>query len=243
MQLNRPWKKLLLLALGLLAANGCVRRRLTVRTNPPGAMIYVDRQPIGPSPASVPFVYYGTRQITAVGDGYRTENVLRTLYPPWYQIPPLDFISETLWPWKIRDQRVVDITMLVEPTVSTEELVARGEELRTQTAAGIAVPLKRTQGPASVPERPIATAVPAANSPYGTLPYGTVPATTSPQLGGPAGSLPDMGTAPVLPPQSPGPTWRPGQFLRNLVQPGGQPVERIPEVGAMQGGGYRPTMP
>lgn len=206
----------------VLAATGCVRRRLTVRTNPPGAMVYVDREPIGASPASVPFTYYGTRQIVAVGDGYRTETVLRTFYPPWYQIPPLDFVAESLWPWKIRDQRVVDLTMVAEPTVSTEELVGRAEDLRTQAAAGIAVPLKRTQGPADVPAR-----APVTSPPY------EAPVSISPGLNPPS----------VLPPTAPPQPWRPGQLLRSFIQPGAQPVERIPEIGALQGGGYRPAMP
>ncbi|MCC6508077.1 MAG: PEGA domain-containing protein [Pirellulaceae bacterium] len=211
----------------LVAISGCVRRRLTVRTNPPGALIYVDRQLIGPSPASTSFIYWGTRHIEAVGDGYRTEKVLRTFYPKWYQIPPLDFFSETLWPWEIRDQRVVDITMLQEPNVPTEELIGRADEMRTQAASGIAVPLTRTQGP---PDPPVPQVLPPSNPP----PY--VPPSES--------FVPDPGVMPstVLPPTVNQP-WRPGSILRGLLQPGGQPVERIPEAGALQGGGYRPIVP
>lgn len=193
--------------------NGCVRRRLTVRTNPPGALVYVDRQLIGPSPASTYVTFYGTRHIEVVGDGYRTEKVLRTFNPPWYQIPPLDFVSETLWPWEVRDQRVVDITLVPEQQVASEELIARADTMRTQVAAGIAVPLSRTQGAADVPPPPAVPVYP--------------PAVT-----------PQPAAVPVLPPTASEP-WRPGQILRGLVQPG----ERIPEVGGLQGGGYRPTVP
>lgn len=218
---SNRWTIGMTVGLMALSATGCVRRRLTVRTNPPGALVYVDHQLVGPSPASTSFVYYGTRHIEVVGDGYRTEKVLRTFYPKWYQIPPLDFVTETLWPWELRDQRVVDITMVAQPTVPSEELIARADEMRLQAASGIAVPLTRTQGP---PDPPQPQVVPPAIPPY-------VPPASDPLV--PA--------TPVTPP-SVRPPWTPGSIIRNILQPGGQPVERIPEVGGMQGGGYRPEM-
>ena len=47
---------LLLLAVIVLWAGqtGCVRRRLTVRSNPPGALVYIDDRPIGKTPVSTP---------------------------------------------------------------------------------------------------------------------------------------------------------------------------------------------
>ena len=225
MNYNKPMRGWIIVPLIVLGCCGCVRRRLTVRTNPPGAMVYVDRQAIGPSPASTSLTYYGTRHIEVVGDGYRTEKVLRTLNPPWYQIPPLDFITETLWPWEIRDQRVIDITMVQEAPVPTEELIGRADELRTQAAAGIAVPIRRTQGPADAPTGPV---LPPAGFP--TTPV-VPPTGFEEQIPG------------ITPPTTVSPPWRPGQLLRNLIQPGGQPAERIPEVGGLQGGGYRPEVP
>ncbi len=127
-----------------------------------GAMVYVDRQPLGASPASTQFTYWGSRHIEVVGDGYRTEKVIRTFYPPWYQIPPFDFVAETLWPWEIKAYREVDITMVPEPNVANEELIARADDLRTQAAAGVAVPINRTQGPADVIRTPV---LPPGNSP------------------------------------------------------------------------------
>ena len=55
----------------LLPASGCVRRRLNVRTNPPGALVYVDNQQIGTTPCSVDFTYYGTREIRLDQAGLR----------------------------------------------------------------------------------------------------------------------------------------------------------------------------
>src|SRR5947207_3628296 len=79
-----------LVAAQAIFATGCVRRRLTVRTNPPGAQVFVDDQEIGTTPCSSAFVYYGTRKITIMKDGYRTETIFQKIPPPWYEIPPLD---------------------------------------------------------------------------------------------------------------------------------------------------------
>jgi hypothetical protein len=57
-------------------STGCVRRRLTVRTSPPGAQVFVDDQEIGTTPCSSSFVYYGPgRKVTLIKDGYRTETL------------------------------------------------------------------------------------------------------------------------------------------------------------------------
>lgn len=132
------WTLLLLVGLGA-SASGCVRRRLTVRTSPPGAMVYVDHRRIGTTPVSTSYVYYGTRQFEIIKDGYRTEKFLRRFDPPWYELPVLDFISETLWPFEKRDERVVDVQLSQDLGVPTETLLQSGEQLRQQASRGMVV--------------------------------------------------------------------------------------------------------
>ena len=145
------------LALFFIAAStGCVRRRLTVRTSPPGALVSVDNQVIGTSPAATPFVYYGTREIRIERDGYRTETIRRKLNPPWYQYPPLDFITETLWPLEVRDERIIDIEMVPKQIDPLETVVSRADQLRTQARQGVvttpnvSVPAPGSSGPTQV---------------------------------------------------------------------------------------------
>src|SRR5438876_10744131 len=88
-----------------LSPTGCLRRRLTVRSNPPGAQVFVDDQEIGTTPCSASFVYYGKRKVTLMKDGYRTETVFQRINPPWYELPPLDFLSEDVVPTELRDER------------------------------------------------------------------------------------------------------------------------------------------
>ena len=74
--------------LSLLAAlsmfSGCVERRYTVRTDPPGAIVVVNGEVIGPSPASKSFIFYGDREITMMLDGYETKTVMQPIRAPWW---------------------------------------------------------------------------------------------------------------------------------------------------------------
>jgi hypothetical protein len=129
-------------ALVLLAVlPGCVRRRMTVRSNPPGAVVFVDDQEIGTTPASTAFTYYGTRKIQLVKDGFETLTVKQTFYPPWYEITPLDFVSENLWPHETRDEQYLDFQLQPQQIVPSEKLVERAEALRGGIRQGYTVPL------------------------------------------------------------------------------------------------------
>jgi len=111
---------------------GCVQRRMTVRSNPPGAVVYVDDYEIGTTPVSTNFTYYGTRKIRLVKNGYETLTVMQPVPVPWYQITPLDFVAENLVPGEIRDHRTFDYQLVPQLMVPTEQLLERAEGLRRQ---------------------------------------------------------------------------------------------------------------
>ncbi|MCI0335891.1 MAG: PEGA domain-containing protein [Planctomycetes bacterium] len=133
MKLSARTAIVVLIGLTLLPASGCVRRRLNVRSNPPGALVYVDNQQIGTTPCSVDFTYYGTREIRLIKPGYETLTVNQPIPTPWYQIPPLDFVSENLAPTKIRDNRTVTYDLAPQIIVPTEQLLDRANQLRQET--------------------------------------------------------------------------------------------------------------
>lgn len=128
----------MLVIVAVMISSGCVRRRMTVRTNPPGATVSVDNQLIGTSPAATSFVYYGTRELRIEKDGYRTETIRRKIKPPWYQWPVLEFVSETLWPGEIRDERIIDVELVPQAIEPTGDVLGRAEMLRNQ-ATGVPV--------------------------------------------------------------------------------------------------------
>ena len=172
---------MLIIVLAVVASTGCVRRRLTVRSNPPGAVVYVDNQRMGTTPCSVEYVYYGTREIRLAMQGYETLTVNQPLPAPWYEVPGLDFISENLVPTTINDARTVSFNLRRELLVPAEQVIARGEELRRQaTPAGLApvVPAGALLPPVAAPT-PQAQAVP---SPVFTAPGGTTPLSLPPSV-------------------------------------------------------------
>lgn len=111
---------------------GCVDRRFVVDTNVPGAQIYVDGKPIGPSPADAWYTYPGCYEFKAVAPGH--EPLIQTvkLKPKWYDYPGLDFVAEVLWPFRIEDVR--EIRLDLEPTrpIQTDQLLSSAEELRAR---------------------------------------------------------------------------------------------------------------
>jgi hypothetical protein len=141
---SRAARRTCVVALAVLAlcGSGCVERRMIIRSNPPGALVYVDDNEVGLTPVAISPIYYGTRKIRLVKDGCETLTILQSVPPPWYEVPPLDFFSETLIPGKIRDERTFDYQLYPQAMVPQDALLGRAETLRigTRNATGLATP-------------------------------------------------------------------------------------------------------
>jgi hypothetical protein len=142
----------MLAAVIVAAATGCVQRRMTIRSNPPGALVYVDDYQLGTTPVSHDFVYYGTRKIRLVKDGYETLTVRQPFPVPWYEYFPLDFVTENLIPWEVRDERVVELAMQPASSTPPDLVVARAEQVRL--AAGSLPPASSPPAAQPVPALP-----------------------------------------------------------------------------------------
>jgi hypothetical protein len=123
------------LLLGLVClSTGCVSRRMTVRTNPPGAVVEVNGNRIGTSPASMDFTYYGVYEFRITAPGYETLVVEQPVRPPWYQVPPADFVSDNLLGHQVTNRH--DFTYNLVPTGyelgDHLQLKGRGDEFRTR---------------------------------------------------------------------------------------------------------------
>lgn len=167
---RRLRRRLLAVLCLVMAAAGCVQRRMMIRSNPPGALVYVDDYEIGTTPIATNFTYYGTREIRLVKDGYETLTVMQEVPPPWYQIPPLDFFSENLVPGEIRDVQTFTYQLRPQTIVPTEQLLGRAESFRNQaqaTAASATVPGPSVPGPGVPPPSGPGTYVPGPYPPTG----------------------------------------------------------------------------
>jgi hypothetical protein len=128
---RRRWAMLLLVP-GVAFFSGCVTRRYTVRTDPPGALVIANDEALGPSPASRAFEYYGDRTITLVLDGYETRKVVQPINAPWYDNYLTEFFTENLIPWTIRDERVFTYKLTPAQSPTEEAVSTNAEALRSE---------------------------------------------------------------------------------------------------------------
>jgi hypothetical protein len=133
------WIRLAFVAVVVCCAGvstGCMHRRMTIRSDPPGALVLVDGNEIGYSPAQTDFTYYGTREITLVKDGFETVTTMQKVRTPWYQVFPLDFVSDNLLPFKVTNRHEFNYRMRPQEIPPTDELIERASGLRSEAQLG-----------------------------------------------------------------------------------------------------------
>jgi hypothetical protein len=115
---------------------GCVHRRVTIRSDPPGAQVLIGDREIGYTPTAFDITWYGTEEITLLKDGYEIETQYVKINRPWYQVPPLDFVSDNFLLFRTKDQS--DFTFKLRPRVLVPgtELLERGNSLRSEAQLG-----------------------------------------------------------------------------------------------------------
>jgi hypothetical protein len=128
---RRAWLLGALLGAGLLT--GCVERRYVITSEPPGALVLRNGQPVSFAPADDYFTYYGNYHFTLIRDGFEPLQVDQPIPPPWYEYPPLDFVAENLIPWTIYDVRRFNFTMQPVQIPRSDEVINRGQELRDRS--------------------------------------------------------------------------------------------------------------
>ena len=92
--------------------------------------MFLEGKEVGFTPTSVDFTYYGTREITLVKDGYKTETVYQKVQSPWYQYLPFEFVTDNLSPVKINNRHEFLYRLRPESIVSGDDILGRAWELR-----------------------------------------------------------------------------------------------------------------
>jgi PEGA domain-containing protein len=119
-------------AVAAFSQTGCVERLLAIQSDPPGAAAYLDGEKVGTTPCEVAYTWYGTRVLVLELRGFNLVRQEIILNPPWWQLVPIDFISDVLIPMTLRDRVSVSYTLDPAP-VSPEQVDAvldRADELR-----------------------------------------------------------------------------------------------------------------
>lgn len=104
-------------------AGGCVERRLTVNTEPQGALVELNDEEVGVSPVTVSFNWYGDYRVRIRKEGYETLSTHRELPKPMHDDFPFDFFAllnpETKvdsyeWTFELQPRQEVDRAELIE---------------------------------------------------------------------------------------------------------------------------------
>lgn len=119
-----------------LLTAGCVERRFVITSDPPGAIVYDELgQPVGATPVDRQFTYYGKYKQMLVRDGFQTLIAEENVKAPWYEVYPLDFFSEVLWPFKLRDVRRLHYVMQPQQVVPAEVILDGANQMRRRGQA------------------------------------------------------------------------------------------------------------
>ncbi len=84
-------------ASGLLGGlTGCIERRIEITTEPPGAKVFLNDEPVGLTPTDAVFLYHGVYDIRIEKDGYEPLITSSEAKAPIYENAPLDLIAQAL---------------------------------------------------------------------------------------------------------------------------------------------------
>lgn len=138
-----------------LMLTGCVRRSLTIRTQPPGALVYVNDELKGQSPVTYDFLWYGWHRVMLRREGYERVDDRRLLDAPPHLWIPFDLLME-LVPLEVIDARVWSYTLM-----PIQELPTPSPPPLTSTSAP-------APSPSGSPTTPVPSAATAPPSPQGS---------------------------------------------------------------------------
>ena len=79
-----------------MISSGCVRRTITITSEPPGALCWLNGREVGRTPVTVDFLFYGDYDVQLTHDGYEPLITDGKAEPPWWDIIPLDLASEAM---------------------------------------------------------------------------------------------------------------------------------------------------
>ncbi|MBI3856239.1 MAG: PEGA domain-containing protein [Planctomycetes bacterium] len=118
-----------------LSQTGCVERLLAIHSDPPGAAVYLDGEKVGTTPCEVTYTWYGTRVLVLELSGFSLVSRGVVLDPPWWQLVPIDFITDVVIPMTIRDRLSVSYTLDPAPIDEKEvdAVLERADELRKRS--------------------------------------------------------------------------------------------------------------
>jgi PEGA domain-containing protein len=143
-----PW----MFGLTLVSVGGCVHRTITVRSDPPDALVYLNDQEVGRTPFTREFTWYGTYDVEVRKEGYQSIKTTAMVWAPWWQWVPFDLITEAL---PLEDHHDLNYK-LVPPSprqTDPELLLRRGEQMQGQLMSSEKPTTQPTTKPTTKPAK------------------------------------------------------------------------------------------
>lgn len=129
-------KKLALLLLcGAALSGGCLDQKLTVTSEPEGALVIISDKEVGRTPVTTDFTWYGDYEIIIryPEEGYETINTHADISPKWWGYPPLDLFA-SIAPWTVHDKRYLHYKLKKLELPNDETLIKRAEQMGQRNA-------------------------------------------------------------------------------------------------------------
>ena len=116
----------------VMLAGGCVKRTITITSDPGGALVWLNDREIGRTPVDVEFVHYGTYDVRLRLDGYEPLLTTGKANPPLWDVVGPDFVAELL-PLELHSE--IHWHYELEPrNDDPEALLERAREMRQEAA-------------------------------------------------------------------------------------------------------------
>ncbi len=108
---------------------GCVERKITIITDPPGALVALNDEEIGTSPVTVGFEWYGDFAVRISKEGYQTLHTHQNLKRPLKDVFPFDLMADTCttkidsytWTFKLEPNVPVEKDELIKSAVALQK--------------------------------------------------------------------------------------------------------------------------
>ena len=102
---------------------------MTIHSEPPGALVYLNGQEAGRTPLERDFLWYGTYDVQVRQEGFETLKTRQRVIAPWWQWPPFDLLAE-LFPLTDKRSYTYELTPAADTAIDLDAILSRSEEMR-----------------------------------------------------------------------------------------------------------------
>ncbi len=145
--MNKRFALLPVALIALSSLSGCVERSITIVTDPPGSVVYLNDVEKGTTPLTTSFEWYGTYGIRIRGKkniGTATDpkyqyyylHTHRTTARPWFQYYGLDLFAALL-PVEFKDHKIWAFVVPPVKMLPKQQLINNARKMRARLNANL----------------------------------------------------------------------------------------------------------